>query len=130
MEDRYIIHWVGWDNSFTKGTQHDKVWGWLEMRDGRIYNFWGARGKTLRFKSHHSKSSVISVQRVKERPSRSEPAHVRLGCFCRTPPADTLVRFSSFAQHSQQRSQFGIRRYSEKSSRLQWIICQGQDALW
>lgn len=66
MNEAYEIRWVGWDNSFEDGTQHDKVWGWLEMKDGRLLCFWGARGKTLRFKSHTSHYALVNLQRKKE----------------------------------------------------------------
>jgi len=67
MDDVYEIKWVGWDNSFKKGTQHDKVWGWLEMRDGRCFNFWGRRGKSLRFKIHSNRWDLEKLQDGKNR---------------------------------------------------------------
>ena len=67
MEDVYELRWVGWNNANTKGTKHDKVWGWLEMRDGRLYNFWGARGKTLRFKLHDDWYTLTQLQNTKAR---------------------------------------------------------------
>ena len=66
MDEAYEIRWVGWNNSFENGTQHDKVWGWLEMSDGRLYCFWGARGKTLRFKLHYRLGQLLTLQRNKE----------------------------------------------------------------
>ena len=65
MDDVYEIRWVGWDNSFKKGTQHDKVWGWLKMRDGRCYCFWGRRGATLRFKLHTNLPALQKLQNQK-----------------------------------------------------------------
>lgn len=59
----YDMKWVGWNNN--KG--HDKVWGWLQMSDDRVYCFWGARGKKLRFKEHSSEYAVELVQHRKEK---------------------------------------------------------------
>jgi len=67
MDDAYEIRWVGWNNSRKEGTQHDKVWGWLEMRDGRLYNFWGRRGKSLRFKLHTNRYALEKLQDTKNR---------------------------------------------------------------
>lgn len=67
MDKAYKICWVGWDNSFKNGTQHDKVWGRLEMKDGRLYCFWGGRGKALRFKLHTSHHTLTKLQDTKER---------------------------------------------------------------
>ena len=66
MTDFYKIQWVGWDNSFEHGTQHDKIWGWLTMRDGREFCFWGKRGKKLKFKEHPSTDSIRKKMREKE----------------------------------------------------------------
>lgn len=63
----YEIHWVGWNTSIKDGTQHDKVWGWLKMRDGRLYAFWGRRGKTLRFKQHHDQFALEKLQGQKNK---------------------------------------------------------------
>ena len=59
----YDINWVGWNNN----DNHDKVWGWLQMSDERVYCFWGRRGKKLRFKEHSSTYRVITVQHRKEK---------------------------------------------------------------
>ena len=37
------------------------------MKDGRIYCFWGRRGKKLRFKEHESIQSISITQRQKEK---------------------------------------------------------------
>ena len=65
MDAPYEIRWVGWDNSWEDGTQHDKVWGWLRMKDGRLYCFWGRRGKTLRFKEHRDAVALHTLQSQK-----------------------------------------------------------------
>ena len=65
MDSPYEIKWVGWDNSFEDGTQHDKVWGWLQMRDGRNYCFFGRRGKTLRFKEHKDEYALYKLEIAK-----------------------------------------------------------------
>lgn len=67
MDGPYEIEWVGWDNSWDGGTQHDKVWGWLSMKDGRFYCFFGRRGKTLRFKEHGDLYAVEKLQRQKDK---------------------------------------------------------------
>ena len=66
MSSGYTIQWVGWNNMFEKGTQHDKIWGWLTMGDGREFCFWGGRGNKIRFKQHSSTDSVRKVMRQKE----------------------------------------------------------------
>lgn len=62
MGDGYEIIWLGWDHSGNS----DKVWGYLEMADGRYFAFWGRRGKTLRFKDHDI-FAPSTLQRSKER---------------------------------------------------------------
>ena len=48
-EDRgFKFLFLGW---MKEGT-HDKVWGYIKLDSGSYYNFWGRRGKTLRFKRH------------------------------------------------------------------------------
>lgn len=74
MADTYTMQWVGWNNSFEKGTQHDKVWGWFTMKDGREWCFWGRRGKQLRFKQHPNTESVRKVMRSKEKKYTFVPA--------------------------------------------------------
>lgn len=63
MEKPYKVEWLGWNNQGTS----DKIWGWLEMDDGRKYCFWGRRGKALRFKQHHSLYELQKLEDVKER---------------------------------------------------------------
>ncbi len=63
MENPYKIQWLGWNNQGSS----DKVWGWLEMDDGRKYCFWGRRGKTLQFKQHHSLYELQKLESEKER---------------------------------------------------------------
>ena len=60
--EQYKIEWVGYNGQ----ENHDKVWGWLVMKDRRIYCFWGRRGKQLRFKQHDSLHSVNCVQKQKQ----------------------------------------------------------------
>lgn len=60
--EQYKIEWVGYNGQ----ENHDKVWGWLIMKDHRIYCFWGRRGKQLRFKQHDSLRSVNCVQKQKQ----------------------------------------------------------------
>lgn len=51
-EDRgYTFEFLGW----MKEDNHDKVWGFIKLKSGSLYNFWGRRGKTLRFKRHYDK---------------------------------------------------------------------------
>lgn len=73
MADTYTMQWVGWDNSFEMSTQHDKVWGWFTMKDGREFCFWGRRGKKLAFKHHPSTESVKKVMRQKEKKYKFVP---------------------------------------------------------
>ena len=63
MENPYKVEWLGWNNEGNS----DKVWGWLEMKDGRKYCFWGRRGKTLKFKQHHSYYELEKLERQKEK---------------------------------------------------------------
>jgi hypothetical protein len=44
----FTFLFIGW---MKEGT-HDKVWGFIRLDSGSYYNFWGRRGKTLRFKRH------------------------------------------------------------------------------
>ncbi len=44
----YQFVFLGW---MLEGTS-DKVWGYIKLNSGSYYNFWGRRGKTLRFKRH------------------------------------------------------------------------------
>ena len=62
MENPYKIKWVGWNNEGNS----DKVWGWLEMNDGRKYCFWGRRGKTLQFKHHPHLDRLRNLEIQKE----------------------------------------------------------------
>lgn len=62
MPEGYSIKWLGWNNE----DNHDKVWGYIRMDDGRYFAFWGRRGKTLRFKEHASLTSVEKVRVEKE----------------------------------------------------------------
>lgn len=55
MPTGYILHWVGWNNS----ENHDKIWGYLCMNDGRYYCFWGRRGKQLSFKSYNNDRLLV-----------------------------------------------------------------------
>jgi len=57
------MQWVGWDNS----KNHDKVWGWFIMKNGKAWCFWGARGKKLKFKIHPSHDSAEKVMEQKEK---------------------------------------------------------------
>lgn len=61
MTTGYTLTWVGWNNEGT----HDKVWGHLEMADGRLFAFWGRRGKALRFKQHDDIYDLGVLERSK-----------------------------------------------------------------
>lgn len=63
MVDTYEIRWLGWNNR----TGHDKVWGYLSTRTGKVYAFWGRRGKSLRFKEHSSEDAATKLACEKER---------------------------------------------------------------
>lgn len=60
--DTYEIKWVGHNNE----DNHDKIWGWLIMKDRRIFCFWGRRGKKIRFKKHNSWYDAEKIQWQKE----------------------------------------------------------------
>ena len=62
MENPYEVKWLGWNNEGNS----DKVWGWLEMNDGRKYCFWGRRGKTLQFKHHRHLDRLLRLEKQKE----------------------------------------------------------------
>lgn len=62
MENPYEVKWLGWNNEGNS----DKVWGWLEMKDGRKYCFWGRRGKTLQFKQHRHLDRLLKLEKQKE----------------------------------------------------------------
>ena len=67
MTDSYTMQWVGWNNTMEKGVDHDKVWGWFTMKDGREWCLWGRRGKQLRFKHPPSPESVRKVTNTKDK---------------------------------------------------------------
>lgn len=46
----YRINYFG---HYLEGT-HDKVWGYVTLDDGSLYNFWGRRGKRLAFQKQQS----------------------------------------------------------------------------
>lgn len=56
---------VGWCKQVKKGVTSDKVWTAFKVGD-KYYAGWGARGKTIRFKRHDSRSSLETVMRQKE----------------------------------------------------------------
>ena len=62
MIDNYHIEWLGYNNE----ESHDKIWGWLNLKDGRKYCFWGRRGKKLRFKEHSDVFELLRIQNQKE----------------------------------------------------------------
>lgn len=59
----YTLHWVGWNNS----ENHDKIWGYLSMNDGRYYCFWGRRGKQLSFKFYNNDEMKIKQKAQEKR---------------------------------------------------------------
>lgn len=44
----FTINFFGWCHD----GGHDKVWGFVTTSGGTLYNFWGARGKSLTFKRY------------------------------------------------------------------------------
>ena len=57
--------YVGWCKQVKKGVTSDKVWTAFSVGE-KYYAGWGARGKTIRFKKHDSRSSLEAVMRQKE----------------------------------------------------------------
>ena len=45
----YRIQWLGYNEK----PNYNRIWGWLEMRDGRKFVFFGIKGKKIEFKPHH-----------------------------------------------------------------------------
>ena len=67
MGTEYKIVWIGWNYEGTS----DKVWGYLQMADGRYFSFWGRRGKTLRFKDFGN--DHYSVQKLSTAKANAKP---------------------------------------------------------
>ena len=42
----YTISWLGYNEK----PNYNRIWGWLEMRDGRKFVFFGVKGKKIEFK--------------------------------------------------------------------------------
>lgn len=62
-EDRgYTFEFLGW----MKEDNHDKVWGFIRLNSGSLYNFWCKRGGTLRFKRHFDKWTLNDLARKKK----------------------------------------------------------------
>lgn len=61
-ENYYILEWLG----FNEEPNYDRIWGFLRMKDGRIFTFWGVRGKRLDFKAHRtfSYNSTITTSHI------------------------------------------------------------------
>lgn len=64
------VNFFGWCSE----GEHDKVWGFVTTEGGTLYNFWGRRGKTLRFKKYEGswgqkELEKKSREKVKPRPS-------------------------------------------------------------
>lgn len=58
----FTFMWVGW----CKEDNHDKIWGYIKLNEsGAYYNFWGRRGKTLRFKRHFGKWDLEDLTHAK-----------------------------------------------------------------
>lgn len=71
MDKPYTICWLGWNN---KGN-HDKIWGWLKMNDGRFFAFWGRRGGKLRFQEHLT--SYTLLQSCHEKQSKKGYVYIK-----------------------------------------------------
>lgn len=48
MTPNYTVNFFGWCTD--KG--HDKVWGYVTLGSGTLYNFWGKRGSKFTFQEH------------------------------------------------------------------------------
>lgn len=59
----YTFEWLGWCSE----DNHDKVWGYICIDNRSYYNFWGERGKSLRFKRHSGAWDLKSLTRAKVR---------------------------------------------------------------
>ncbi len=44
----YRIGWLGYNEK----PNYNRIWGWLEMKDGRKFVFFGVKGKKIEFKPH------------------------------------------------------------------------------
>jgi len=65
MDNDIEFLYIGWCKGVNDGVSNDKVWTAFKA-GGMYYAGWGARGKSLRFKQHDDKWSVMSVKRKKE----------------------------------------------------------------
>lgn len=50
----YTIGWLGYNEK----PNHNRIWGWLEMRDGRKFVFFGVKNKKIKFKKHDSVHAI------------------------------------------------------------------------
>ncbi len=44
----YTIGWLGYNEK----PNHNRIWGWLTMRDGRVFVFFGVKNMKIQFKKH------------------------------------------------------------------------------
>jgi len=58
--------YIGWCHGVKNGVTSDKVWTAFKA-GGAYYAGWGARGKSIRFKRHYDRVSLMAVKRQKER---------------------------------------------------------------
>lgn len=69
---KYVINFFGW--CFDPAKKHDKIWGWVTFGKGadrKVYNFWGRRGKRIKFKLNENAwgdAPLMAVTKRKMRP--------------------------------------------------------------
>ena len=77
-EDLYEICWLGYNEK----PNYNRIWGYLRMRDGRLFTFWGVRGMKIQFKNHRWGGRVEYLRDMQEAKGfkRIDPDHYEMIC--------------------------------------------------
>jgi hypothetical protein len=84
----YKVHFVGW--CFRPALNNDKIWGYVEMDSGSLYNFWGKRGKTLTFERHYGRWGEHELQQ-RERNKADKKGYKEYGPHCSAGGYDDIM---------------------------------------
>lgn len=78
MTELYTIKWLGYNEK----RNYDRIFGHVEMSDGRHYAFWGQRGKKIDVKRHLNHHRIASL--IQENTSKGykqiDPSHYEFIC--------------------------------------------------
>ena len=78
MPNAYAIKWLG----FNEAPNYDRIFGHLQMSDGRNYAFWGIKGKPIEFKKHDFVGKIAFLINQYERKGFKQihPTHYEMIC--------------------------------------------------